>query len=84
MNIKQEENTPIGDYFHDSGVWTVFNALASTVDDFDVDTEQLNAWCESIVKSLKGLQGIIKKCETQYAKHLQMQKIEDMKKRGAE
>lgn len=84
MRVRQEENTPIGNYFHDSGVTTVFNALAQTVDEFEVETDQLNAWCEHIVKSIKGLQSHIKACEKEWVKHEQQREINSMINRGAE
>lgn len=37
MIVRQEESTPIGDFFHDSGVSKVFTALETTVDDFEVN-----------------------------------------------
>ena len=84
MNVRQEETTPIGDYFHDSGVYTVFNALCSTVDEFEVETEQLNAWCDMIINSIKGLKGVIRKCEQQTEKQKRADEINEMIKRGAE
>lgn len=64
MIIRQEESTPIGDFFHDSGVSKVFDALATTVDDFEVNTERLSSWCDFIIDKIKGLKGQIKKIET--------------------
>ena len=84
MTIRQEETTPIGDYFHDSGVWTVFNALCSTVDDFEIESDQLNAWCDMIVNSIKGLKSVIKKCEQQTEKKRRADETNEMIKRGAE
>lgn len=84
MKITQVENTPIGNYFHDSGVNTIFNALATKVDDFEVDTDQLNAWCDIIIRDLKGLQGTISKCEKEWTKKQHEREAEEMKHRGAE
>lgn len=84
MKIRQEENSPIGNYFHDSGVWTLFNALSSTVDDFEIDTDQLCAWCEGVISSIKGLEGMIKKCEKNWIKREHQQEMRDMMKRGVE
>lgn len=84
MTIRQEEQTPIGDYFHDSGVWQTFNELSSRVDDFEVDTDMLNAMIDNLLTNLKGLKGQIKKCETEYTKYIQQRELHDRLHRGAE
>lgn len=84
MKVRQEEDSPIGNCFHDSGVTTVFNALAQTVDDFEIDTDQLNAWCEHIIKSMKTLQYQIKDYEKKQIKKMHERDIADMVNRGAE
>ena len=84
MIIKQIDETPIGNSFHDSGVTTIFNALAQTVDEFEVDSDQLNAWCEYIIKSMKTIQAVIKDCEKKQTKKFHEQEIEDKIHRGAE
>lgn len=77
MVIRQEENTPIGDYFHDSGITKVFEKIANTVDEFEVDTDDLNSLCDSLVTLAKGLKGQIKKVESDWQKHKQMQRVRD-------
>lgn len=84
MIIKQIDETPIGNNFHDSGVTTIFNALAQTVDEFEVESDQLNAWCEHIIKSMKMIQSVIKDCEKKQIKKMHEQDIEDRIHRGAE
>lgn len=84
MNIRQEETTPIGDYFHDSGVKTIFNAIEITVDEFEVNTDQLNSWIDAVINDLKGLKGQIKRTEADWEKMLRQREIEDMKNRGLE
>lgn len=84
MTITQVEDTPIGNYFHDSGATTVFNALATTVDEFEVESSQLNAWCDILINDLKGLKNVIKKCEQQTEKKKNLDEVNDMIKRGAE
>lgn len=84
MTIRQEEETPIGNYFHESGVYTVFNALCSTVDETEVESEQLKAWCDILINSLKGLKGIVQKCEKETEKKKYRDEINDMIHRGAE
>lgn len=70
MIIRQEETTPIGDCFHDSGMWQIFNQIFVNVDDFEVDTTQLYNWTDNLISTLKGFKSHIKKCETEYQKHL--------------
>lgn len=82
MIVRQEEQTPIGDYFHDSGVWQVFNRLNSCVDEFEVNTDELNTMIDNLISNLKGLKGQIKKCESEYMKYLQQQKLNDEIKRN--
>lgn len=81
MLIRQEENTPIGNYFHDSGILTVMGKLEETVDEFDVETSDIISYCENLITNLKGLISTTKKCESEYQKYLQQRKIEDMKNR---
>ena len=70
MIIRQEENTPIGNYFHDPGATTLFNAISSSVDEFEVDTEQLFVWCDRMITAMKGLQGLLKRIEKEEIKKL--------------
>ena len=84
MKVSQQEHSPIGDYFHDSGVHTIFNALESTVDNFEVDTDQLDAWCGMIIKSIKGLQGLISKIEKEETKKMHEDAANEMIHRGVE
>ena len=84
MIINQIGETPIGDTFHDSGATTVFNALAQTVDGFKVDSDQLMAWTDHIIKSMKQIQAAIKDCEKKQIKKMHEQDIEDRIHRGAE
>ena len=84
MIIRQEESTPIGNYFHDSGATTLFNAISSSVDEFEVDTEQLSVWCDRMVALVKGLQGLVKKIEKEEIKKLHEQEIDDRINRSAQ
>jgi len=84
MKLSQINESPIGNTFHESGVTTIFNALAQTVDEFEVDSDQLNAWCEHIIKSMKMIQSVIKDCEKKQIKKMHEQDIEDRIHRGAE
>ena len=68
MIIRQEENTPIGDYFHDSGIKKVFSKLEENVDEFEVDTDDLISWCDSLSELAKGLKACIKRTEAAWSK----------------
>lgn len=68
MIIRQEETTPIGDYFHDSGMMKVFERLQNTVDEFELDTTDIETYCDNLITSLKSLKAITKKAETEYTK----------------
>lgn len=82
MKIKQIETTPIGNYFHDNGMKPVFSRIESVVDDFEVDTDELNDWIDDLISNLKGLKNQIKACEAAYVKYVHMQEIEEAKHRG--
>lgn len=82
MIIRQEETTPIGDYFHDSGIYQIFNQLSSRVDDFDIDTTQLCNWTDNLISTLKGFKSHVKKCETEYQKHLNEIELNSLIHRG--
>lgn len=75
MLIRQEETTPIGDTFHDSGILKVMEKLndtveklKDTVDEFEVETDDIQTYCDNLITSLKNLKSVTKKAETEYAK----------------
>lgn len=79
MVIRQEDNTPIGDYFHDIGIVPIFNNILDTVDEFEVDTESLINMIDVEIDKLKQLKGIVKKTETEWEKKKGKNKvIEDL------
>lgn len=84
MIITQIDESPVGNCFHDSGVTTIFNALAQTIDEFELDSDQLIAWTDHIIKSMKSLQSQIKECEKKQIKKMHERDIEDRIHRGAE
>ena len=84
MKLIQEEESPIGNCFHESGVTTIFNALAQTIDEFEVESDQLMAWTDHIIKSMKQVQAAIKDCERKQIKKIHERDIEDRIHRGAE
>lgn len=82
MRIRQEENTPIGDYFHDSGAKSAFGSLESIVDDFDLDTDTVAALCDKVIECMKGLKGQVKKVESAWVKQVSQDRISEMISRG--
>lgn len=77
MIIRQEETTPIGDYFHDSGMMKVFERLQNTVDEFELDTTDIETYCDNLITSLKSLKAITKKAEIEYTKVKNQKKLKD-------
>ena len=69
MLIRQEESTPIGNYFHDNGILKLFDKIQEMVDEFEVDTDKLNSYCDMFVASLKGAKTHVKKAESAWARH---------------
>ena len=82
MKIRQEENTPIGDFFHDSGVYSMFNNLSNIVDNVEVDTTDVDSYCDGLISALKGLKSIVKKVEVEETKRISMEKVEESIQRG--
>jgi hypothetical protein len=68
MLIRQEETTPIGDTFHDSGILKIMEKLQNVVDEFEVETDDVQNYCDNLITSLKNLKAVTKKAETEYAK----------------
>ena len=68
MIVRQEESTPIGDTFHDSGILKVMEKLQNIVDEFEVETDDVQTYCDNLITSLKNLKAVTKKAETEYAK----------------
>ena len=77
MLIRQEETTPIGDTFHDSGILKVMEKLKDTVDEFEVDTDDIQTYCDNLITSLKNLKAVTKKAETEYAKVKAQRELKD-------
>ena len=78
MTIRQEETTPIGNHFHDTGILKQFTVIENIVDGFEVDTDELTAYCDSLIDSLKSLKSVIKKAEAEWEKKSHLQKIKDL------
>lgn len=77
MIIRQEENTPIGDFFHDCGISKVFEKITNTVDEFEVDTDDLNSLCDSLINLSKSLKAQVKKVESAWSKQKQQERLKD-------
>lgn len=77
MKIRQEESTPIGNYFHDLGILKVFQKIENSVDKFEVDTEDLFICCETLCSLLKKLNSKIKKVEADEIKRRQSRELVD-------
>lgn len=82
MIIPQEESSPIGDYFHDSGIKKVFENLNEQVDGFQVDTDELCVFCDSLISLLKGLKSKIKKEESEASKRIAQEKVAGLIQKG--
>ena len=68
MIIQQEESTPIGNCFHDSGILKIMEKLQGSVDEFEVDTDDIQTYCDALIASLKTLKSVTSKAETEYQK----------------
>ena len=77
MIVRQEESTPIGDTFHDSGILKVVEKLQNIVDEFEVETDDVQTYCDHLITSLKNLKAVTKKFETEYAKVLAQKELKD-------
>jgi len=77
MIVSQEENTPIGNFFHDNGILKVFEMLQAEVDEFEIETENIKVYCDNLISSLKGLKSITEKTESEYAKKKAQRDLKD-------
>lgn len=77
MIIRQEENTPIGNQFHDSGILKVMEKLTAIVDEFELDTSDVQTYCDNLITSLKELKSVTKKAETEYQKIKAQKELKD-------
>lgn len=77
MIIRQEESTPIGDQFHDSGILKMVEKLTDIVDEFELDTDDVQTYCDGLITVLKSLKAVTKKAETEYAKVKAQKELKD-------
>lgn len=77
MIVRQDESTPIGNYAHDNGIIKQFGKIEGIIDEFEVDTDELIQYCDSLIENLKGLKAYTKKVEAEWEKRLHRQKVKD-------
>lgn len=63
MKIIQTEQTPLGDYFHDAKLITVFEELKNMIDEFELNSEDLDFCVDYLASHLKELKKIAKNIE---------------------
>jgi chromosome segregation ATPase len=78
MIIRQEDTSPIGDFFHDSGINKIYDALRDEVDEFSVNSDRLCSWIDFLNTKLKQLKNQVKKIEQEQQKKQQINNIIDM------
>lgn len=77
MIIRQEESSPIGNYFHQTKMKPLFESIENQVDEFSVDTDELTFECDEIITRFKSLKSQIKKAEQEYSKILKRKALKD-------
>ena len=77
MIVRQEETTPIGNTFHDLGILKVMEKLTGIVDEFELNTDDVQTYCDNLIDSLKSLKAITKKAETEYKKILAQRELKE-------
>lgn len=82
MIVRQEESTPIGDYFHDCGILKAFECLQNTVDEFEVETTELISCCDYLITNLKNLKNRITAVEKEWAKRKAQEEIGEKTRKG--
>lgn len=78
MIIRQEEETPIGNYFHDNGVMKLFSKITDIVDEFEVDTERLKVLCDEMSAKVKELKAFVNSIEKAELKKSIKKEIQDL------
>lgn len=78
MIIRQEEETPIGNYFHDNGVMRLFSKITDIVDEFEVDTERLKLLCDEMSTKMKELKAFVNSVEKAETKKSIQKEVQDL------
>lgn len=84
MIIRQEEKTPLGDFYHNSGIKLTLSLLEKHIDNFRVDTDELNGYADALISKLKNLKNQIKKTEQEWQKQQICNEIDSMTQWGDE
>ncbi|UKI53182.1 MAG: hypothetical protein L6V86_08845 [Treponema sp.] len=78
MIIRQEEESPIGNYFHDNGVMRLFSKITDIVDEFEIDTERLKLLCDEMTAKIKELKTFINSVEKAELKKSIQKEVQDL------
>lgn len=78
MIIRQEEETPIGNHFHDNGVMKLFSKITDIVDEFEVDTERLKILCDEMSAKMKELKAFVNSVEKAETKKSIQKEVQDL------
>lgn len=77
MTIRQEESSPVGDYFHDNGIQKTFEKIAAMADGFEVHSERLKLYCEELSSKLRQFRSFIQSAEKREMKKSVRNEISD-------
>lgn len=78
MIVKQEDETPIGDYFHDAGTVKIFEKLKDIIDDFEVETNDILSYANHLISIMKGLKNLVKQEESKALKRKRQDDISEL------
>lgn len=78
MIVRQEEETPIGNHFHDSGTLRLFSRISDIVDEFEVDTEHLKLLCDEMSVKIRELKAFICSVEKAELKKSVQKEVRDL------
>lgn len=78
MIVRQEEETPIGNHFHDNGTFRLFSKISDIVDDFEVDTERLKLLCDEMSAKIKELKSFVCSVEKAELKKSVQKEVRDL------
>lgn len=77
MIIRQEEESPIGDYYHDNKIEALFNDIKNSVDEFDVESEVLKLNIDALISLLKSFRTHVTLVEKNYTKYIHQKNLRD-------
>lgn len=82
MILRQEEETPLGNYFHDSGMLRLFNLIENSVDEFIVDTERTKALCDELSVKAREFKNFIAAVEKEELKKAVKKEVQEFSSRN--